>query len=63
MSICGSLECPGYSSSAPLPTPCTVLVYVNDATSRLMHLLFVKSESTLPILKRPVAISINMISQ
>ena len=26
--------------------PCTALVYVDDATSRLMHLLFVKSEST-----------------
>ena len=25
---------------------CTALVYVDDATSRLMHLLFVKSEST-----------------
>ncbi|MCV5472998.1 ISNCY family transposase, partial [Escherichia coli] len=26
--------------------PCTALVYVDDATSRLMHLLFVKSEFT-----------------
>lgn len=26
--------------------PCTALVYVDYATSRLMHLLFVKSEST-----------------
>lgn len=26
--------------------PCSALVYVDDATSRLMHLLFVKSEST-----------------
>lgn len=26
--------------------PCTALVYIVDATSRLMHLLFVKSEST-----------------
>lgn len=26
--------------------PCTALVYVDDATSRLMHLMFVKSEST-----------------
>src|SRR5689334_19264198 len=30
---------------------CTLLVFVNDATSRLMHLLFVPSESTLDYLR------------
>lgn len=31
--------------------PCTLLVYVDDATSRLMHLLFVLSESTFTYFK------------
>jgi len=35
---------------------CTLLVFVDDATSRLMHLQFVESESTLPISMRPVPI-------
>ena len=35
---------------------CTLLVFVDDATSRLMHLQFVESESTFPISMRPAPI-------
>lgn len=50
MSICGSY-CPDYDGCdhhwfESWGRPCTALVYVDYATSRLMHLLFVKSEST-----------------
>jgi hypothetical protein len=42
---------------------CTALVYVDDATSKLMELLFVKSESTFSYLKPRGAISISMVNR
>ncbi|STX11583.1 transposase [Klebsiella pneumoniae] len=42
---------------------CTALVYVDDATSKLMELLFVKSESTFLTSKPRGAISISMVNR
>src|SRR4030088_1006859 len=41
----------------------TLLVYVDDATSRLMHLKFVETESTFDYFRQPASISRHTVSR